>query len=117
MLVLDFAVLARIVAQAREDVATQPDAAKWNAAIDRALTLLESNPWIERTDDGLLIAGSEGTYHANGTCECRGYRAGMGHCKHRVLAKLVRRYDEAVARQVVRPAYADVLADIQELYA
>lgn len=120
-LTLNPTLLTRVIAQARADVATQPDAKKWDAAISRAVKLLEENPWIERTDNGLLIAGTEGTWQANGSCQCPAYRAGMTHCKHRVLAKLVRRYDEAVAQQVVqqvaRPSYTHALADIQELYA
>jgi len=96
MLTLHPATFAAVVRQARADVASQPDADKWLAAIDRAVELAETNPWIERTEAGLLIAGSEGTYTANGSCGCPAYRAGMMHCKHRVLAKLVKRHDEAL---------------------
>lgn len=115
MLHLDPTLFAEIVKQARADVAAQPDAAKWNAAIDRAVELVESNPWIERCDHGIIVAGSEGAYVANGACQCLAYQNGLTHCKHRVLAKLVKRYDEAQARQT--PAYAQALAEALELFA
>lgn len=116
MLQLNTDTLNKVVTQARADVAGQPDAAKWDAAITRALALLETNPWIERTDDGLLIAGSEGTYSANGSCQCPAYRAGMTHCKHRVLSKLIKRYDEAVAAQAVRPSYDEAVSALLECF-
>lgn len=117
MLALNPQIFSKVITQARADVKGQPDAAKWDAAITRAVALLESNPWIERTDDGLLIAGSEGrTYKANGSCQCAAYLAGMTHCKHRVLAKLVKRHDEALAKQA-RPSYSEALAAMNELYA
>jgi hypothetical protein len=118
MLQLDQTIFAQIVAQARADVSTQPDAAKWGRAIDRAIELLSTNPWIEQTGDGLLIAGSEGTYQANGTCQCRAYQNGLTHCKHRVLAKLVRRHDEALAKQrACRPSYEEAVREMSELFA
>lgn len=114
MLNLNQTIFTKVVTQARADVAGQP---KWEAAITRAVALLETNPWIERTDDGLLIAGSEGrTYKANGSCQCAAYLAGMTHCKHRVLAKLVRRYDEAMAQQVARPSYEVAVAELLECF-
>lgn len=116
MLNLDPTLFAEIVKQARADVAHQVDAAKWNAAIDRAVELAETNPWIERTGAGLLIAGTSGaSYHANGSCSCAAYVNGLTHCKHRVLAKLVKRYDEAQPRQT--PAYAVALKEALELFA
>lgn len=115
MLNLNSKLFEEIVKQARADVAGQLDAAKWNAAIDRAVELAETNPWIERCDHGIIIAGSEGAYVANGQCQCLAYQNGHTHCKHRVLAKLVKRYDEAQARQT--PAYAQALAEALELFA
>lgn len=119
MLNLDFNLFAEIVKQARADVANQPDAAKWNRAIDRAVELAESNPWIERDGNhGIIIAGSEGeSYRANGQCGCKGYTSGHTHCKHRVLAKLVKRYDEALARQNSRPSYTQAVAEMMECFA
>lgn len=115
MLNLNATLFAQVVQQARADVANQPDAAKWNAAIDRAIELAETNPWIERAEHGIIVAGSEGAYTANGQCQCRAYEKGLTHCKHRVLAKLVKRHDQAQARQT--PAYAQALAEALELFA
>ncbi len=117
MLTLDPITLAVVVAQARSDAAERP---RWLAAIGRAVLELETNPWIERADHGLIIGSPSGKcYAANGTCQCRAFDFGKP-CWHRAAARLVRLHDEArerralVDRRAASLARAEAIA--QELY-
>jgi hypothetical protein len=113
------------VARAKADAAAHP---RWVAAIARAVRELESNPWIDRDElhGGLLIGSPSGqVYAANGVCQCSAYtgmvdgrqvHAGGYPCWHRSAARLVRRYDEAVAQEA-RPAYTQALTEVKELFA
>ena len=101
MLNLDTAILAIIVAAAKEAAAQYP---RWLNAIERAARELETNAWIERGDHGLVIASPSGNvYTANGACQCDAYSFGNA-CWHRAAARLVRRYDEYVAAPQAAPA-------------
>ena len=103
MLNLDTAILAIIVAAAKEAAAQYP---RWLNAIERAARELETNAWIERGDHGLVIASPSGNvYTANGACQCTAYAYGNA-CWHRAAARLVRRYDEYVAAAPATPQAA-----------
>jgi len=93
MLNLNSSTLAAVVDQARTSAADHP---RWLTAIDRAVTELHVNPWLERGElHGVIIASPSGNlYAANGTCQCEAYRYG-NPCWHRALARLVRLHDEA----------------------
>ncbi len=114
MLNLDVTTLAVVVAQARADASAHP---RWLAAIGRACLELETNPYIERVDHGLVIGSPSGKcYAANGTCQCRAFDFGRP-CWHRAAARLVRLHDEAIERKAVIARQAVAQAAIDELYA
>ncbi len=114
MLNLNPSTLAVVVAQARSDASAHP---RWLAAIGRACLELETNPWVERADHGLIIGSPSGKcYAANGVCQCRAYDFGRP-CWHRAAARLVRLHDEAVERRAVISRQAVAQAAIDELYA
>ena len=115
MLTLDPTTLQQVVNSARLSAAQDQ---RWLNAIDRAAAELAENPYIVRQDDHLLIASSSSDriYEANGRCQCRAFQSGQP-CWHRSAARLVQRYDEALARQARRPAYEQALAEINELFA
>ena len=65
MLTLDCNILSQVVSKALADAADHP---RWINAIRRAFEEVDSNPYMERTDHGLLIGSPSGkVYAANGT--------------------------------------------------
>lgn len=112
MLNLDATILAQVVDQALKDAADHP---RWLNAINRAVTELVQNPWIERqhAHTGLIIGSPSGNaYSSNGLCNCCAYtgidphtgrrlHAGGHPCWHRAAARLVRLCDERQAKQEI----------------
>ncbi len=111
MLNLSITVLAAVVEQALRDAADHP---RWVAAIRRAFEELDSNPYIERTDHGLIIGSTSGkVYSANGICQCEAFQYGNA-CWHRAAARLVRLHDEkAVDNAVLAMSRADRAARLE----
>jgi hypothetical protein len=72
--------------------------ARWVAAIDRAVKMLDGNPYIHLDGDELLVMSDTSlkTYAANGSCQCEAFAFGR-ICKHRIAARLLTRYFEALA--------------------
>ncbi len=111
MLNLDHSTLNAVVETACKDAARH---VKWLTAIGRALVELESNPWIERGDHGLIIGSPSGeTYVSNGVCQCKAYEFQIP-CWHRACARLVRLHDEALERQQLP---AELVRDIKAIFA
>lgn len=107
MLNLNSSVLSQVAEQACKDAAQH---GRWLVAIGRALVELESNPWIERGDHGLIIGSTSGKcYAANGICQCKAFEYGQP-CWHRAAARLVRLHDEreAAATQLAETVSAIV---------
>lgn len=71
---------------------------RWTRAIHRAIEMLDGNPYVEFRNDELLVMSdtSFNIYVANGSCQCEAFRQRQP-CKHRALARLLRRYYELVA--------------------
>ena len=114
MLNLNSTILTQVVNSAKRSAATDQ---RWLNAIARAAEELESNPYIARQDDHLLIVSPSGSiYAANGVCQCEAFKSGKP-CWHRAAARLVRRHDEAIARQAQRPAYEEARAALLECFA
>ena len=121
MLNLNPTTLAAVAEQACSDAAQH---GRWLVAIGRALVELETNPYLERADHGLLIGSPSGSvYSANGVCQCRAYAFGQP-CWHRAAARLVRLHDEREsAARAARPTVAQLLAaarakaEVNELFA
>ena len=67
---------------------------RWETAIAKAQTQLESNPYMHFNGQSLVILSPSGEiYSANGTCQCKAYQKGQP-CWHRAAARLVERYNE-----------------------
>ncbi len=96
--------LERVVAEARAKAANSP---RWLNAIDKAVDGLLGAWIVTELVEGLLITTENGTYHANGACQCKSYEFGKP-CSHRAAAQLVKRMDE-----VATPATFDQMASAQ----
>lgn len=67
---------------------------RWESAIAKAKTQLESNPYMHFEDSELLVLSESGEiYTASGSCQCKAFANGQP-CWHRAAARLVRRYNE-----------------------
>lgn len=79
---------------------TDNQAKRWERAIDRAVTEIKENPYLDY-DSGkneLLIltsSPSNNIYSANGVCQCLAYKNGKKPCWHRAAARVWRLYLEA----------------------
>lgn len=121
MLTLDRSTLDQVIAKALLDAAAHP---RWIVAIGRAAVELDTNPYIERGDHGLIIGSPSGKcYAANGICQCTAFTYGQP-CWHRAAARLVRLHDERQAKAEIdadatarRAAYAEACRQMDELYA
>lgn len=98
----------QVVEQAKHDAGGE---ARWINAIDRAVKMLDGNPYVEVQADGLLVMSdtSFNIYLANDTCQCAAYIANTP-CKHRSLNRLIRRYNEIIT---AREAEADADGQIE----
>lgn len=100
MLHLNLQTLAAVAEKAAHDAANHP---RWLTAIGRAILELDSNPYIERNDHGLLIGSPSGeVYAANGVCQCEAFKFNRP-CWHRAAARLVRLHDEREAAAQFTP--------------
>lgn len=83
---------AKVVETAKTKAASSP---RWIRAIDRAAAALMSGELIVTTlADGALVTSANGSYHANGSCQCKAAAAGHAECYHRAAARLVELYEE-----------------------
>lgn len=75
--------------------AAAPNSPRWLAAIDKAAAGIVSGWWIitELADCVAITTETGRTYFANGVCQCEAYRRSTA-CKHRALARLIKRYNE-----------------------
>src|SRR5262249_35669342 len=75
---------------------------RWIRAIDRAAEGILSGELIVTTlAQGALVTSPNGTYHANGTCQCKAFVNGHKECKHRAAARLAELYEMAPAQPSV----------------
>lgn len=102
MLNLNPSLLQQVADKALLDAAAHQ---RWIVAIGRALVELDTNPYLERQADHLLIGSPSGaTYAANGTCSCTAFEF-KNPCWHRAAARLVRLHDEAIERAALVDCY------------
>jgi hypothetical protein len=67
---------------------------RWLNAIDKASEGILNGAWIvTELHGGCLITTENGTYHANGVCQCKAFVNGQP-CKHRAAARLIAIYNE-----------------------
>src|SRR5687767_7079552 len=80
---------------------------KWIRAIEKAAKAILSGEMIVTTlAHGALVTTANGTYAANGHCNCEAARRGHTQCYHRAAARLMDLYESEVA------ALATFAADI-----
>src|SRR5262245_64643515 len=74
--------------------------AKWLRAIEKAAKAILSGEMIVTTlAHGALITTANGTYAANGHCNCEAARHGHTQCKHRAAARLMDIYERETASE------------------
>lgn len=82
---------AKVVETAKAKAASSP---RWIRAIDRAAAALMSGELIVTTlAEGALVTSANGSYLANGSCQCKAAKAGHAECYHRAAARLVELYE------------------------
>jgi hypothetical protein len=110
---LDITKFNATVESAKAAAATSP---AWLRAIERASEGIQSGELIVTTlQDGALVTSPNGSYMANGACQCRAYKKGHKECRHRAAARLMERYEEEAANPAVSPTdeRAAIIADIK----
>jgi hypothetical protein len=108
-----------IVETAKAKAANDP---KWLRAIEKAAKAILSGEMIVTTlAHGALVTTANGTYAANGHCNCEAARRGHTQCYHRAAARLMDLYEtapEAVsfAADVAESSRANLIAEIESIW-
>jgi hypothetical protein len=96
---------------------------KWTRAIEKAAKGILSGELIVTTlAHGALVTTSNGTYAANGHCNCEAARRGHTQCYHRAAARLMDRYEQEMAQAVSFTAdveassRANIIAEINNIW-
>jgi hypothetical protein len=88
----------QIVEAAKIKSANDP---KWTRAIEKAAKAILSGEMIVTTlAHGALVTTANGTYAANGHCNCEAARRGHSQCYHRAAARLMDLYEVEMAQAV-----------------
>jgi len=107
--------LKAIAAEAK----TKTTEKRWHAAIDKAVAGLLGGWIVTELFDGIMVTTENGTYHANGICQCRAFDNGQA-CKHRAAARLVALYRERDKSdkpiETAATNRADVIAEITNMW-
>lgn len=96
---------------------------KWLRAIEKAAAGIMSGELIVTTlAHGALVTTANGTYAANGHCNCEAARHGHSQCYHRAAARLMDRYEsEMVASatftaDVEASSRQNIIAEIENIW-
>lgn len=109
----------QVVKEAKAKAANDP---KWLRAIERASAAILSGEMIVTTlAHGALVTTTNGTYAANGHCNCEAARCGHTQCYHRAAARLMDRYEtapEAVsfADEVAASPRENLIVEIENIW-
>jgi hypothetical protein len=104
----DSSKFAPVVEAAKARAANSP---AWLRAIDRAAAgILSGELIVTVLAHGALVTSANGSYHANGECQCAAYRHGHKACPHRAAARLVELYEETLETETT-PAPAPTKAE------
>jgi hypothetical protein len=101
---LEQTTFSQVVEAAKTAAANSP---KWLRAIDKAAAAIIAGELIITTlGHGALVTSANGSYHANGKCQCAAAQRGHAECYHRAAARLWERYEMAIlkARPAAKPA-------------
>jgi hypothetical protein len=109
-----------IVETAKAKAANDP---KWLRAIEKAAKAILSGEIIVTTlAHGALVTTANGTYAANGHCNCEAARRGHTQCYHRAAARLMDIYENEVASaatfaaDVAASPRANLIAEIENIF-
>jgi hypothetical protein len=109
-----------IVEAAKIKAANDP---KWLRAIEKAAKAILSGEIIITTlAHGALVTTANGTYAANGHCNCEAARRGHSQCYHRAAARLMDLYESEVAApatfaaDVAESPRANLIAEIRNIW-
>ena len=95
---------------------------KWTRAIEKAAKAILSGELIVTTlAHGALITTANGTYAANGVCNCEAARRGHTQCYHRAAARLMDLYETApeavsLAEDVAKSPRQHIIAEIENIW-
>jgi hypothetical protein len=96
-----------------EEAKAKTNDPKWLRAIEKAAKAILSGEMIVTTlAHGALVTTANGTYAANGHCNCEAARRGHTQCYHRAAARLMDIYENEVA--MAATFTADVAASSRE---
>jgi hypothetical protein len=95
---------------------------KWLRAIEKAAKAILSGEMIVTTlSHGALVTTANGTYAANGHCNCQAARRGHTQCYHRAAARLMDIYETdalsvSFAEDVASSSRAHLIAEIKNIW-
>jgi hypothetical protein len=105
------------------DAKSKTNDAKWLRAIEKAAKGILSGELIVTTlAHGALVTTSNGTYAANGHCNCEAARRGHTQCYHRAAARLMDRYEiemvstSTFTADVAESSRANLIAEINNIW-
>ena len=91
------ATFTAVVESAKTKTVNDP---KWLRAIEKAAKAILSGEMIVTTlRHGALVTTANGTYAANGHCNCEAARRGHSQCYHRAAARLMDLYEAEMAAE------------------
>jgi hypothetical protein len=109
----------RVVEEAKAKTNDQ----KWRRAIEKAAKAILSGEMIVTTlAHGALVTTANGTYAANGHCNCEAARRGHTQCYHRAAARLMDLYESEVASaatfaaDVETSSRQNLIAEIENIF-
>jgi hypothetical protein len=109
-----------IVEAAKAKAANDP---KWLRAIEKAAAQILSGEIIVTTlAHGTLVTTANGTYAANGHCNCEAARRGHTQCYHRAAARLMDIYETEAAAEatfsadVAESSRENLIAEIENIW-
>jgi hypothetical protein len=109
-----------VVEEAKAKAANDP---KWLRAIEKAAKAILSGEMIVTTlAHGALVTTANGTYAANGHCNCEAARRGHTQCYHRAAARLMDIYETApeavsLAADVAASPRQNLIAEIENIWS
>jgi hypothetical protein len=71
---------------------------------------------VTELSDHILVTTENGTYHANGVCQCKAYtQGGKAACKHRALYRLIQIAHETEAAEKAAVRCDAIIEDIKAI--
>jgi hypothetical protein len=117
---LNKAKFERVVEEAKANEANDP---KWLRAVKKAAkAILCGEMIVTPLGHGALVTTANGTYAANGHCNCEATRRGHTQCYHRAAARLMDLYETEMASavsfvaDVAASPRAHLIAEIENIW-